>query len=847
MSDLPPQSARELKKLPARPHFGYLKKLAKERLVELRADQPSARLAQAQLAVAREHGFASWRKLKAHVELSMGQSTNVTAEEIAAFAEAIRQENLPSIERQLRAKPALANVDTGHGETALHLAAEQNNVPVLKCLLAAGADVSAKYGRSAHTPLSWAVTVGSFKAAEALVQAGVKPDLFCAAGMGDLPAVKAFFTEDGALIAGASKTGSSRYDAGGNILPCPPTTEVEIISDALYAAARSGRADVVKQLLTRKPDLAFRAYLGGTPLHWAHFSGSRVTIDLLRAAGADPTMVDHVFKCTPRAFGICVSANWGITQLVREQLRQDPLLANIAQGRGTPLHEAARGGQRGIVELLLAAGADPSLRDREGKTAMEIAQTAGHRDVIGLLSNSKSTSSNVADAFLDSAVPRPDSNHKSGSLLPAKKILAEHPSLVSSSFLAAVVTGNVKLTQRLLANDPSLANAIGGPRNWPALCYLTFSRFLRDEKKRAGQFVKCAKLLLAAGADPNSYWPEPNNPTERETALYGAAGIANCAPLTKLLIDAGADVNDHESLYHASEFKDNAALAELLKARPEPKRISYNLCHKMDMEDPAGVRLFIKHGADVNVLLEHGLFKGSRPLHFAIYRRRSLAIFRILLRAGADPNLADAKGVTPYQLARKLGLNSVAKLLKSKGAIDDLDPRSKFLAALSSGDRKTAHAMLRNDPALKENLTEFDHKLLVDAAEAGNANAVRLMLDIGFPVSTRGATYGGWDASALDVAAWNGHAAIVRLLHRRGADPSIKHGYGGDALGAAIHGASHGSHKRGTAAVKTLAMVASDKRLENAVEYAKTEPNQKVVAMLESLLQERRFTTRTKP
>ena len=42
-------------------------------------------------------------------------------------------------------------------------------------------------------------------------------------------------------------------------------------------------------------------------------------------------------------------------------------------------------------------------------------------------------------------------------------------------------------------------------------------------------------------------------------------------------------------------------------------------------------------------------------------------------------------------------------------------------------------------------------------------------------------------------------------------------------------------------------MVASDERLEKAIEYAKTEPNQKVVAILESLLQERRFTTGTKP
>jgi ankyrin repeat protein len=832
VSDSLPQ-AREL---PARPNLGYLKKLAKQRLIAMRSHRHGARLAEAQLAVAREHGFASWRKLKANVAAS---TNRVPAEQIAILESAIRKGDTSSVRGILRKSPSITNCANGNGASPLHVAAEHNQPQIVQLLVAAGADVSAKFGRSGHTPLSWAVTVGSFDAAETLVQTGVKPDLFCAAGMGDLRAVRSFFTEEGSLTVGASQTGSTRYNTDGNIFSCPPSIDVEIISDALYAAARNGRASVVKELLAHKPDLAFRAYMGGTPLHWAHFSGSRETIDLLRAAGANPSSLDHAFKCTPRAFGICVPANWGISRLVSERLREDPSLASIFEGRGTPLHEAARGGQRAIVELLLGAGADPSLRDKDGKTTLELAQDNEHTEVAEVLRSSIPMRDEVLSTFLDAAVPRPDSHHKSGSLQPAKKVLAEYPGLVDSSIFAAVTAGDLKVTQRLLAKDPSLASATGGVRNWPALCYLTFSRFLRDEKKRAAQFVKCAKLLLAAGADPNSSWPAPGDPTYRETALYGAAGVANCAPLTKLLIEAGADVDDHEPLYHASEFNDNAALRVLLKAKPDPKWVSYNLCHKMDMEDPAGVRLFIKHGADVNVLLENGLFKGSRPLHFAIYRRRSLTVFRLLLGAGADPNLADTKGVTPYQLARKLGLNSVAKLLRSKGGVDDLDTRAEFVAALSSGDRKTAEAMLRDNPGLKESLTESDHKLLVDAAEAGNAEGVRLMLDIGFPIGVRGAGYGGWDASALDYAAWLGHAPIVRLLLKRGADPTVKHGYGGDALAAAIHGASHSGHNRGLAAVKALAIVAGDERLERAVEGAKTEPNRKVVAMLERLLRAR--------
>ena len=55
-------------KLPERASLEYLEKLAKERLQELRRADPQAKLATALLAVARDHGFPSWRALKAEIE-----------------------------------------------------------------------------------------------------------------------------------------------------------------------------------------------------------------------------------------------------------------------------------------------------------------------------------------------------------------------------------------------------------------------------------------------------------------------------------------------------------------------------------------------------------------------------------------------------------------------------------------------------------------------------------------------------------------------------------------------------------------------------------------------------------
>lgn len=49
--------------------------------------------------------------------------------------------------------------------------------------------------------------------------------------------------------------------------------------------------------------------------------------------------------------------------------RDDPIsyLHFECLGVGTPLHEAARSGNKGLIELLLAHGADPSISDSRGR------------------------------------------------------------------------------------------------------------------------------------------------------------------------------------------------------------------------------------------------------------------------------------------------------------------------------------------------------------------------------------------------------------------------------------------------------------------------------------------------
>src|SRR5438093_11496142 len=99
--------------LPERASYEYLKKLAKERLAVLRKTNPSAKLAAAQLAIAREYGFSSWRALKA--EIDHRRTPNV-----AEFMRACTAGDVEALRELLKKDPALSRERVAAGSTGLH-------------------------------------------------------------------------------------------------------------------------------------------------------------------------------------------------------------------------------------------------------------------------------------------------------------------------------------------------------------------------------------------------------------------------------------------------------------------------------------------------------------------------------------------------------------------------------------------------------------------------------------------------------------------------------------------------------------------------------------------------------
>lgn len=91
--------------------------------------------------------------------------------EQVAFTEAARNGDLAEVEAVLKAHPDWVNVQRKYGETALHQAADNNHMAVIKSLLAHGADIEAR-DADGMTPLALAARFGNMVTLQLLLDSG---------------------------------------------------------------------------------------------------------------------------------------------------------------------------------------------------------------------------------------------------------------------------------------------------------------------------------------------------------------------------------------------------------------------------------------------------------------------------------------------------------------------------------------------------------------------------------------------------------------------------------------------------------------------------------------------------
>lgn len=366
----------------------------------------------------------------------------------------------------------------------------------------------------------------------------------------------------------------------------------------------------------------------------------------------------------------------------------------------------------------------------------------------------------------------------------AQRMLAENPSLAQADPYLACAVGDENALRRIAAADAGWVNRAGGPLHLPPLVAVTHSSLVRLPAFRDG-LHRCARFLLDAGADANqkigNRWPPASlsAPSEESlSALYGAAGQNHDPELTALLLGAGANPNDGESLYHALESTECTRL--LLKAGATI--VGTNALYRVfDLDNISALRLLLSHGADPNEVPRNApLTDFGSPLLWAIGRRRSRAHIEALLNAGADPFAKTPDGVSAYLLALRFGLTDVAELLRHV-ASDPISTQEQFLAACARADEREARRLLSIRPDLLAALSEKELRLLPDLVAAGLQAPVRLMVKLSWPIAARG---GDFQASALNLAVFRGDAELTGFLLDHGANWREQHGYGDNVLGS---------------------------------------------------------------
>jgi hypothetical protein len=323
--------------LPEKPNLEFLKKQAKE----LQRSTPQRKLSDAQHALANEYGFATWAKLKEHVQ-SLGHTPAQAFEAAICNSDSARVTQLLAHHPELRAKINDPLPDYGFGLNALYAAVQRSDRTTIDVLLNAGANINQRSNW-------WA---GSF---------GVMDDCD--------PSLVEFLVERGAVV------------------------------DA-HAASRLGMMAKLRELVAADSNVVHaRGGDGQTPLH---FAGTVEVAEFLLSHGADIDARDIDHESTPAQYmlrveqkrhyqhdrqdvarylvskgcytDILMASALGDLNLVRRHLERDPNCIRMSVSKEWfPMKNPHAGGTIYIWQL----GAH--------RTAHSVARDFGHEDIYQLL------------------------------------------------------------------------------------------------------------------------------------------------------------------------------------------------------------------------------------------------------------------------------------------------------------------------------------------------------------------------------------------------------------------------------------------------------------------------------
>jgi len=584
-----------------------------------------------------------------------------------------------------------ADLDARGRALLLSAAAGGGHAEVVRFFLDAGTDANTA-NANGWTPLHQAAVGGHHEVVRLLVEAGA--DESARTCEGPMPLHSAmekkhrltslFLIEHGADVTSRVKrTGSSEYYSP---------------SWLFWQTARRGWDNVVKALIDRGLDPT-AGYRGGTPLHVAAAYGHDQVVKILLGEGVAVDSLDH-------------EGRTGLFHAVQEG-RLETAKVLIAAGADpnascTPLHAALIRSNVELVKLLLGSGANPELKDAQGRTPLSIAVQGGDGTVVRLL--------------LDGGAD-PDLRSQDG-FTPLLSAIRQRDSTIAAVLIKAGADVN-----------------LGYQGHSPL--HVAVSQ--RDQATM--------KLLLANGADPDA------RDQSRNTPLHAAAELRDPA-LVRILLKSGADVNAQDGIgrtpLYVATYRDSESVVKLLiqnkadvNAKAEDGNAPLHVAARTGAESVA--KLLVQNKADVNARDR----QEATPLHSAAGYGH-IEVAKVLVEAGADISAKDKDGRTPLELAsasggsKPDGRKAVAELLRKHGATESPRPWGPGQATgepdtPEAGDSRTAWASKTEDGQ--------DEWLMLEYTEAVTPAAVKV-----YETFNPGALYkvSVFDPDGKEVEVWTG-------------------------------------------------------------------------------------------
>lgn len=330
----------------------------------------------------------------------------------------------------------------------------------------------------------------------------------------------------------------------------------------LHAAADGCQLEVCEWLLREKfasPNIGNRRRR--TPLHIAAIRGDVAVVELLLDAGASVERPDSSGR-TPLAAAIVAHQRKAFERLLNRGPRLDP----VRTGVDGPLHLAAVDGDWDLVERLLAAGAQPNAKGKNGNTALHYVISANRRYASAI--------------WYDPA-------RCMRALLDRGAVVDEPNQFGATVFDFAADRGDPDLLDELrshLAHDwPEIHDAVIR-RDEVRVAELLSDRRAKRARDHSGRtalhhaarlgLTTMVEMLLHAGADPNA------RDARRRTPVHEAVTTDRLGVLEPLLLKGGRldlyDRNDEAPIHTAVQRRSDRSIGlgqlELIASKPRWRR-----------------------------------------------------------------------------------------------------------------------------------------------------------------------------------------------------------------------------------------------------------------------------------